>query len=143
MMRFSVVPENAHLWGRLVVEELYPEHFSWTQPETDSPVFHRTTNEVGPGYRLNHRGMLECPKCETFQAVQIRWPQAAFWQWTVEGHTLIARNRTHAEEILAYLRETPRPPHRKPGLRELPAPLLKKRASSIACRRMERTLEAA
>ncbi|MCR8547167.1 hypothetical protein M4578_04965 [Salipiger sp. P9] len=142
VIRYAEVPENAHLWGRVVVEELYPEHYHWHQPETPKPTFHQG-KETGPGYRLNHRGMRECACCGTLEKATISWPEDAYWQWNIDGHQLVARNREHAEMILAYLRERKRVPNRKPALRNIPTVMLTKQFAPVVQDHVERALEQA
>ncbi|EPX78376.1 YbaK/prolyl-tRNA synthetase associated region [Salipiger mucosus DSM 16094] len=61
-----------------MVEELYPDQFTWKQPESERPLFHYSSDEDGPGYHLNHRGIVECETCATSRKATIRWPEAAY-----------------------------------------------------------------
>jgi len=142
VIRYSEVPENAHLWGRVVVEELYPEQFRWTQPEAKKPTFHQDGAE-GPGYRLNHRGMVECAFCKLLEPTTISWPQDAYWKWNIDGHELVARNRDHARQILAYLSERKRAPNRKPALRNIPTVMLTRQMAPLVQSKLEYALEQA
>lgn len=142
VIRYPELPEGAHRWGRVVVEELFPEHFSWQQPETPKPTFHQG-KEPGPGYRLGHCGMVECKHCGTMKKATINWPEDAYWQWDIQGHHLVARNREHAELILGFLRERRRAPNRKPALRNIPTVMLTKQLSPIVQEHVERSLEMA
>ncbi|EPX78374.1 hypothetical protein Salmuc_03990 [Salipiger mucosus DSM 16094] len=126
-----------------MVEELYPDQFTWKQPESERPLFHYSSDEDGPGYHLNHRGIVECETCATSRKATIRWPEAAYWQWEVSGHPLVARNRAHAEQILDFLRERNRSPNRRPSLRRIPTQLLTKRLAPEVRRRVGRDLELA
>ncbi|MCA0941072.1 hypothetical protein LCM08_05770 [Salipiger pacificus] len=142
VVRLPEVPENSHVWGRVIVEELFPEQFSWEQPACDKPKFLQP-GETGEGYRLNERGMVWCKACKTFEAATISWPEDAFWKLNVKGHELVARNREHAEQILGFLQETQRAPNRKPALRGIPTALLTRRLQQEVSSRLERALATA
>ena len=141
VIRHQEIPENAHSWGRVVVEELFPDHFSWTQPDSPKPNFLQS-DEPGVGYRLNHEGMVWCKGCKRFEPATINWPEDAYWQWTVRGHPLVARNRAHAELILDFLQEKQRAPNRKPALRGIPTPLLTRRLQPEISAKLESALAA-
>ena len=140
VIRYSEVPESAHLWGRFVVEELYPEQFRWTQPEAKKPTFHQDGTD-GPGYRLNHHGMVECAACQTLKSATISWPEDAYWKWSIDGHQLVARHRNHARQILSYLRDRDRVPNRKPALRNIPTVMLTRQMAPRVESRLEHALE--
>ncbi|WP_245584677.1 hypothetical protein [Salipiger mucosus] len=142
-IRADDLPENFKRWGRLIVEELFPDHFAWVDPEISKPRFLQSTDDDGPGYRLNHRGMLDCKKCDSFEKVAIDWPLDAYWRWNIKGFELLARNREHALEILSYLRERPRPPLRTPGLKHIPTPLLQEKHAVEVSAQMAQDLMAA
>ncbi|ANT59076.1 hypothetical protein AYJ57_01080 [Salipiger sp. CCB-MM3] len=84
--------------------------------------------------------MVWCKACKTFEAKTISWPEDAYWQWTVKGHKLVARNRDHAEQILGFLQESQRAPNRKPALRGIPTPLLTRRLQDEVSSKVEYAL---
>lgn len=107
VIRFHDLPPNSHRWGRVVVEELFPDFYRWHQPATSKPTFINKDDDR-PGYRLGHKGMISCKFCDEYWPASISWPRDAYWQWNIFGYELVARNREHAQSILAYLRERKR-----------------------------------
>ncbi|WP_226629078.1 hypothetical protein [Alloyangia pacifica] len=124
--RYGSAPKNAHRWGRLIVEEIFPNDFKWEQPEGETPSFRHYPTDPGEGYLFNHRGMLECPQCRAIEPTEIHWPEAAYWRWIAAGEILVARNREHAKEIYEFLAGSHRPPNRRPSLRSIPSVMLTK-----------------
>lgn len=122
--RYTTLPKNGHRWGRLVVEELYPEDFKWDRPESEKAAFRHSADDEGEGYLLNHHGMLDCPSCQAFEPIRIEWPQDAYWRWIAAGEILVARNKAHAQEIHDFLTDSQRPANRPPNLRHIKTAML-------------------
>ena len=141
--KFGSQSKRSHRWGRLSVEELFPNDFPWVQPPSETPSFRHHPNDPGDGYLLNHQGMVECSKCRLIAPIQMNWPEDAYWRWIVVGEILVARNREHAKEIYDFLSGSLRAPNRKPSLRHIPSVMLKSDVSTRLAKRILRDLVAA
>lgn len=138
--KFRSAPEGFHIWGRLMVKEVFPNDFPWEKPKSDRPLFHHSWQEQGDGYTLNHQGMISCPSCDIFEKSEIRWPDSAFWKWEENGSEVVARNIDHAIEIYHFLSSAKRTPNRKPSLRSLTTQNMKRSTSIKIAETMERDL---
>ena len=122
--RFECAPQGAHLWGKVVVEELYPEHFPWEPPQLEQEKVSKFHQGPLRGYEFNRFGMIECSDCGEKYPAEISWPEEAFWQWKIINETIVARNTEHARLIAKFLSESRRPVTVKPSLRNIPSKLL-------------------
>ena len=122
--RFESAPEGAHLWGKVIVEELYPEYFPWEPPQIDQKAVSKFRQGALPGYEFNRLGMVECPRCGDISPSEISWPEDAYWQWQVMDETIVARNAEHAKLIAEFLSDSKRPITVKPSLRHIPSKIL-------------------
>ena len=87
--------------------------------------------------------MVECASCKLLEPATISWPEDAYWKWNIDGHELVARNRAHARQILAYLSERKRAPNRKPALRNIPTVMLTRQMAPLVQSKLEYALEQA
>ena len=135
-------PEDApaHRWGGWHVVEKFPQVLPWKAPSGSVQYLTSGPGDEG-GYRLMHRGVVACATCKDGFVHTLAWPDDAWWQWSIRGQMLWAWDRSHAEQILAYVRATDRPPRSTHGpLGSLPSHFLSAKARGAVVKAIERKL---
>ena len=104
-------------WGGRLVREKFPSVVRWMPPGK------------GQGWLHHHRGVARCGACHAVVLHELRWPEDAYFQWSVRGVTLYAWHEEHARVLLDYIGSTLRDPNRygegyRKGLQRLPAEVL-------------------
>jgi hypothetical protein len=132
----------SHRWGSWDVVERYPQLLPWQAPRGSANQFLTDGPGVG-GYRLLHKGVVECAGCKAPFVHTLAWPDDAWWQWSIRGKMLWAWNRAHAQQILAYVRATDRPARSTHGpLGSIPSHFLSAKVRDLVARSIERKLAA-
>jgi len=133
----------SYRWGSWYVVERYPELLPWQAPKGSSSQFLTYGPSNDQGYPLLHRGVVECSNCRTPIIHTLAWPEDAWWQWSIRGKMLWAWDRTHAEQILEYVRATDRPPRSTSGpIGSIPTHFLSAKVRETVVKAVERTLAA-
>lgn len=132
-----------HHWGGWAVIERFPSLISWKAP-TGSQQYLKTGGDGGgEGYTLQTNGLIQCLQCYLNRKHKLSWPDDAFWQWEVRGQILWAWNRTHAIDILSYIRQNVRPSRRlyqMYHLRYIPSHFLAAKVRELVVQKMEAAL---
>lgn len=136
--------DQLHQWGGWLVREKYPSVLPWKPPPGSQQSLYTSPERLPDGHRFRDRGVLRCGECHNVTAHELRWPEDAYFQWTVRGERLWAWNREHAQALRQYLESTQREPARyglyARSLRELPARILDARARTAIVRKIHQTL---
>lgn len=128
-------------WGGWHVVERYPSVLPWRAPAGSPQQYLTTGGSDGQGYRLLHRGVVECGCGRPPWVHTLAWPDDAWWQWSIRGRLLWAWDRGHAERILAYVGATDRPPRPTSGeLGGLPSHFLAAKLRPTVVRAIQRSL---
>ncbi len=123
--------------------EKYPKLLPWQAPAGSAGQFLTHGAPSGQGYPLLHRGVVECPHCQTPFVHTLDWPADAWWQWAIRGKMLWAWHRRHAEQVLAYVRATARPLRPTHGpLGSIPTYFLSAKIRDAVVKAMEKKLQA-
>ncbi|WP_372018049.1 hypothetical protein [Pseudoxanthomonas sp. 10H] len=131
-------------WGGWHIRERYPALLPWQAPKGSTHTFLTDGPSDGQGYRLLHRGVVECARCGPPFVHTLAWPDDAWWQWSIRGRLLWAWDREHALQILAYVRASDRPPRSTSGpLGSIPSDFLTAKARPAVVKAIERSLGAA
>lgn len=140
-------PRPVHRWGGWSVREKYPSVISWKPPRGLGRALYggRCSSGRTGGYRLDHRGVVRCSACHFVGLHVLRWPEDAFFQWSIRGTLLWAWGPEHARVLLHYLGALQRDPWRFPtyrkDLRKMPATLLAARNRDLVTRKIREGLE--
>lgn len=142
--RFASAPpvdRPSRRWGSWHVVELYPDLLPWQAPKGSTEQYLTSDPDDARGYPLLHRGVVDCRSCKAPFVHVLAWPEDAWWQWSIRGQVLWARDRAHAEEVLAYVRATDRPPRPTSGpLGSIPSRFLSAKVRGTVVRAIERSL---
>lgn len=130
-------------WGSWHVIERYPHLLPWQAPKGASSQYLVFGGKDGQGYSPLHRGVVECRAgCGRF-IHELKWPEDAWWQWSIRGKVLWAWDRRHAQVILDYVRATHRPARSTRGwLGSLPSEFLSAKVRNDVVKAMTRSLDA-
>jgi hypothetical protein len=86
----------------------------------------------------------KCSNCHEIAVREVAWPEDAYFQWDIRGHTLWAWNREHAQVLLDFLGSKERDENKygryERNLRKLPSALISSKVRSLVVRRITETL---
>lgn len=134
---------TAQRWGGWHVVERYPRLVPWVAPKGRSSQYLVSGGDDGQGYATGRDGVVECAACGAPFAHVLAWPDDAWWQWSIRGRMLWARDRAHARQILEYVRATDRPARPQSGpLGNLPSHFLSAKVRETVVKAIERRLQA-
>jgi hypothetical protein len=122
----------AHKWNGWLIIEKHPSIARWVAP--------------GPGQNYaRYLGVTQCRECHAQYAYEVSWPDDAYFQWEIRGHTLWACNREHAQVLLEFISSKVREPHHFPGyeksLTKLPTEFIGSKVRDDVIKAITRTLE--
>jgi hypothetical protein len=126
----------AHSWGGWVVIENYPSLLKWPRP---------ASRYDGKGnYEMWRDAVTKCTNCHEIAIREVTWPEDAYFQWDIRGHTLWAWNREHAQVLLDFLGSKERDESKygwyAKGLSKLPGELISSKVRGLVVKRIKETL---
>jgi hypothetical protein len=121
-----------YLSGNYLVFEKYPH------------LMHREQfTRENERYRVS--SIIKCTSCYLVDAYLSDWPQDAYFQWDIRGHTLWAYSREHAKVLLEFIKSTERDETQfgsyEKSLRKLPTHFISAKMRDLIVKEISATLE--